>query len=741
MTAKPLPGTDPLSPDSLYTWIFLADSGDSWGGTLVADTGLLAVGQTIAWPAGTYTILSADPRGVDLSSIGIEDGQVFVEWYSDREAGFLPTRAGPAVATGSAGLGSELDAAWTGQAWAPFGLGGAEQADGTVPSADTCFSWVFEGWSGDRWEGQLFATGADFAKGDIIPAVGGRYRIVGEAALTAGVDIANGKVRLTGAYFDAASGTHFSIRGEDGATDHGTAGLGSEIGEALTADGARAFGQAGAIRAADARHDLHLFGVTFGAFGHASIVQDVDGGVDTLAVPFDIGGSRLDLNPGALSQTPAGAFFIDPTTWIENVSGTEGHDVLIGNRLSNLFFGRAGNDFIDGGEGWDTLVLANGRNDYLVLAWGGQVVSIPRTEAGWRSDGLDYAVNVEAVMFAGSYEAISTSVPNIRPLEYIASHADLMNAFGINEHAGFNHLAFIGAPLEGRRITFNALEYAASHPDLMAAFGVDANASAQHFISAGRFEGRMVSFNALEYIASHPDLMAAIGANMDVGAVHYIMLGRYEGRSSSFDGQRYLASQPDLLALYGNDTANAVSHYITTGRAEGRRATFEGLEYIASYTDLMNAFGTNARQGITHYISSGFPEGRHVKFNDLEYIASYSDLMASFGIHGTLGSNHYINFGRFEGRFANFDSLEYIASYADLMSAYGVNGDLGAIHYILMGHAEGRLTTFDGQAYLNKYSDIAAAFGNDISAAVSHYILAGRFEGRSASAEIADILC
>jgi hypothetical protein len=65
---------------------------------------------------------------------------------------------------------------------------------------------------------------------------------------------------------------------------------------------------------------------------------------------------------------------------------------------------------------------------------------------------------------------------------------------------------------------FNGLEYIASYADLIVAFGADKAAGQRHYDAIGRSEGRVVSFDALEYTASHRDLGAAFGADEDAGA-------------------------------------------------------------------------------------------------------------------------------------------------------------------------------------------------------------------------------
>ena len=239
-----------MAADSLFTFTFTATSGDAWGGFFVSDSAAHAPGNTLATAFGTYTVGAETETGLDLTTLGLEDGGVFVEWYWDAAtAGFLPTRNGPAVASGTAGLGSETDAAWSGTAWDIFGAGGAGLADAAVGTGDALFTWTFFASSGDRWRGVLFDAAAAFAPGDTFATAWGSYLIDTERPVTPGEAAPRGTVRLTEGYLDAGSGTWLNVAGAWGATDAGTAGLGSETGAAWNGEGWAAFGAGGAFQA------------------------------------------------------------------------------------------------------------------------------------------------------------------------------------------------------------------------------------------------------------------------------------------------------------------------------------------------------------------------------------------------------------------------------------------------------------------------------------------------------------
>ena len=217
-------------------------------------------------------------------------------------------------------------------------------------------------------------------------------------------------------------------------------------------------------------------------------------------------------------------------------------------------------------------------------------------------------------------------------LAYIASHPDLIAAFGANAEAGTQHYLQSGQA-EGRRVSFDPLAYTASFPELIAAFGTNADAAARHYIELGRAEGRQPNFNGLAYIASHRDLIAAFGTNADAGTRHYIENGYAEGRSVTFDGYNYLAANRDVALAFGADPDAAARHYIQNGLSEGRPAQgFDALRYIASNPDLIQAFGPDVQAAEIHYIQVGYAEGRSLTaFDPAAYLASNPEIAAEFG--------------------------------------------------------------------------------------------------------------
>ena len=420
-------------------------------------------------------------------------------------------------------------------------------------------------------------------------------------------------------------------------------------------------------------------------------------------------------------------------------TGSDGDNVITGNQVADTLSGAGGNDTLvggggndslDGGAGTDVAQFSGAMAQYRLLEYSGASYV---ADTVMLRDGTDRLVSIEGLRFADAVSVAPSAVQAFAPLAYIASHADLINAFGTDAEAGTAHYVNWGS-VEGRQVSFDGLAYIASYADLGNAFGANAEAGASHYISYGRSEGRTTSFEGLSYIASYSDLINAFGANADAGASHYISYGRNEGRTTSFDGLAYIASYSDLINAFGANAEAGASHYIQWGRNEGRTTSFDGLAYIASYADLINAYGANAHAGAEHYLEYGRNEGRTSTFDGLEYIASYSDLINAFGASAHAGADHYIRYGYTEGRQTTFDGLTYIASYSDLINAFGANASAGAGHYISYGLSEGRHADFDAVQYLANYADLQAAFGTDTHLATIHFIQYGFAEGRSDTA-------
>lgn len=124
-------------------------------------------------------------------------------------------------------------------------------------------------------------------------------------------------------------------------------------------------------------------------------------------------------------------------------------------------------------------------------------------------------------------------------------------------------------------LTFDPVQYLASHGDLIDAFGFDLVAATEHYNTFGQIEGRSAdSFDEVRYLASNPDLITAFGDDFAAASKHFVEFGWAElslGRSiDSFDPVSYLTNNPDLQTVFGGNLFEAALHYIQYGFAEGR---------------------------------------------------------------------------------------------------------------------------------------------------------------------------
>jgi hypothetical protein len=118
--------------DSLYGFTFVANSGDSYEGVTLADTGYYHPGEVFNTNYGAYVIKDELQYGEDVASVlGITEGQTWITSYYDAQtASVLATYNLAYAGTQSTvnGLGTEYDYAWNGAGWDDFGQGGAIQA-------------------------------------------------------------------------------------------------------------------------------------------------------------------------------------------------------------------------------------------------------------------------------------------------------------------------------------------------------------------------------------------------------------------------------------------------------------------------------------------------------------------------------------------------------------------------------------------------------------------------------------
>ncbi len=309
---------------------------------------------------------------------------------------------------------------------------------------------------------------------------------------------------------------------------------------------------------------------------------------------------------------------------------------------------------------------------------------------GWhmivpRSFGLSCILAFYGLLVSGSAAAQSTPLSDLDALRYIASHPDLIQAYGADPARGRSHYETWGIR-EGRKITFEPLYYTASHPDLIEAFRDDELLAVTHYVKWGYKEQRQTTFSplyALRYIASSPDLIVAFGPDAAKGVRHYVRWGYFENKADSrsrrisFEPLCYTASHPDLITAFGIDELKSVSHYIQWGYKENRQVTFcplRALIYIASSPDLIEALGADALKGARHYVQWGYFENqadsrnRNFTFNPALYLLENPDLQAMTAGNPEKLALHYITSGYKENRgngAGGIPSVEIVSASAD----------------------------------------------------------------------------
>ena len=185
--------------------------------------------------------------------------------------------------------------------------------------------------------------------------------------------------------------------------------------------------------------------------------------------------------------------------------------------------------------------------------------------------------------------------------------ADGHSRYFLHDHAGTLDYAWShhgGTPTR-------ALEYIASHPDLIAAFGADPEAGRLHFERNGSVEERPIALTPRLPRLVRRSARRVRWRWLCRAAAHDIGAGATEGRVASFAGLDYIASYGDLIAAFGAQADAGVTHFVANGFTEGRaRDLFDAAGYLANYADLRAAFGADEEAATRHYITNGLFEGR-----------------------------------------------------------------------------------------------------------------------------------
>ncbi|HEY9639973.1 MAG TPA: calcium-binding protein, partial [Coleofasciculaceae cyanobacterium] len=140
-----------------------------------------------------------------------------------------------------------------------------------------------------------------------------------------------------------------------------------------------------------------------GRFGF-DIINGGDGN-DTTTYDFYFGGINANLSTGMVSF-PGSGDRTDTLISIENVIGSRGNDVIVGNGDDNNLSGGAGDDLLDGGFGFDRLDGGDGNDT---------------TTYDFYSGGINADLQTGVVSFPGNGDRTDTliSIENV-----IGSHGD-----------------------------------------------------------------------------------------------------------------------------------------------------------------------------------------------------------------------------------------------------------------------------------------------------------------------------
>ncbi|MEL7127931.1 MAG: calcium-binding protein [Pseudomonadota bacterium] len=209
----------------------------------------------------------------------------------------------------------------------------------------------------------------------------------------------------------------------------------------------------------------------------------------------------------------AGADNLQGSIYDDNLFGEDGADVLTGSNGDDQLTGDAGNDTLTGGTGSDSFIFADGYGQDTI-------------------NDFDPSKVGEVLDLRGVSSIASFA-------DLIANHASEVGTSVVIDEGGGNTITLLNTSLsdltENNVLTFDALAYIASHPDLLAAFGANEIAGTSHYFNHGIAEGRTVTFDAAQYLTNYSDLQVLYGNDYAAATAHYINHGFAEGRNPSTD--------------------------------------------------------------------------------------------------------------------------------------------------------------------------------------------------------------
>ncbi|MCT7966639.1 DUF4394 domain-containing protein [Laspinema sp. D1] len=302
--------------------------------------------------------------------------------------------------------------------------------------------------------------------------------------------------------------------------------------------------------------------------------------VSTLSQPFEGGTvSGFDFNPvpdrlrlvGENKQNfrinvDTGAVIVDGTLAFAAGDPNGAVDPTISaSGYTNSFAGTTSTQLYNIDTQLNTLLLQNPPNDGTLVTIGNLGVDFGNLA------GFDIVSGM-----AGENAAFAVDNSMLYSINLTNGQATSLGMIGGNTGLNLQGLATVPNSTFRDTITgetqFNPAQYLASHRDLINAFGYNLASARQHYDMFGMAENRALdTFDEVRYLASYADLIQVIGFNPELATEHFVVFGADEGRATNlFNPVSYLNTYADLRAAFGNDLGAATQHYIQNGFNEGR---------------------------------------------------------------------------------------------------------------------------------------------------------------------------
>ncbi|OAQ14248.1 hcalcium-binding protein [Bibersteinia trehalosi Y31] len=144
--------------------------------------------------------------------------------------------------------------------------------------------------------------------------------------------------------------------------------------------------------------DTYVYTNEFHNSQASSILNDTNGGIDTINAAAMDGVINVDLSTGK-ANLAGKALTIQNPQQIENVTGGDFNDTLIGNNANNVLVGGKGNDVLKGLKGNDVLVAGLGNN--TLSGNEGSDTFIIEKKAKSQDVITDFTVNTDKLVFTG----------------------------------------------------------------------------------------------------------------------------------------------------------------------------------------------------------------------------------------------------------------------------------------------------------------------------------------------------